>query len=408
MLFALLCAVKCLEVDTLDKFEPRKYLEDLGVETKFAKMKTKKVGRGGVWIYGQAENTVFTAFYHPTKPHTVQIRAGQKGDVLPENPQWVPAGSWAVVSTESDDTTRSKVFYKIQEEAEAESNAADANKIIEVAAGEIGYVKSEDPKKGSKYGRWYADYVGESWYGGDDIAYCCMFVTWVMYHAGVPAAGLPSQKSEKVHQAAKKAGTWINKKNAQKGDLVIFDWSGCVDGKADHIGICEVNHPSSSKMDTIEGNTDGGKVKRRSGRSYSNILGCVRPDYAGSTTPVTPETETETETVTKLDVDGHLGKKSIKAWQKALTGGSDGVVSGQESSMKKYHERLESVEYTGTLKSPLVKAIQKFVGVDADGSLGPKTIKAIQKFVGVTADGYIGPDTAKAIQKSLNDGKWTK
>lgn len=84
----------------------------------------------------------------------------------------------------------------------------------------------------------------------------------------------------------------------------------------------------------------------------------------------------------KLVIDGQLGEKTIKKWQKAVGANVDGEL-GPETISK----------------------TQQLVGARVDGQLGPQTIKAIQANVGATQDGQLGPDTISKLQQFLNDGK---
>ena len=162
---------------------------------------------------------------------------------------------------------------------------ATAEQALAIAANEIGYSRWEDPQPGTKYGRWYADYTGESYYGTSGVPYCAMFTSWVLYNAGVSAEGLPGAYVPWILSANRNNARMVLNEDALPGDLVMFDWNH--DGVADHIGLVEVNHPEGNWMQTIEGNTssgnsgsqsNGGGVYRRS-RSYSSIIGVARPYY---------------------------------------------------------------------------------------------------------------------------------
>lgn len=79
-----------------------------------------------------------------------------------------------------------------------------------------------------------------------------------------------------------------DKRKAQPGDIVLFDWEGA--GRADHVGIVEKNLSATSPyLQTIEGNTsgegvlgsqrNGGGVYRRNRHLDSTIRMIVRPNY---------------------------------------------------------------------------------------------------------------------------------
>lgn len=103
-----------------------------------------------------------------------------------------------------------------------------------------------------------------------------------------------------------------------------------------------------------------------------------------------------------LTVDGVGGACTIRAMQRYFKTPQDGVISGQNKSLKKYYPSIKSVEY-GNGGSACIKKLQKWCGVTADGVLGEKTIKAWQKKLGVTPiDGIFGANSMKAWQKFLN------
>ena len=149
----------------------------------------------------------------------------------------------------------------------------------------IGYSRWDDPEPGTVFGRWYAELVGDSYFGESGVPYCAMFVSYCLDWAGSEAAGLPGSYVPWILSANSDAGRLVANEDAQPGDLVMFDWQG--DGVADHIGIVEENHADEGWMQTIEGNTspgsggsqsNGGGVYRRA-RNYSSIIGVARPYY---------------------------------------------------------------------------------------------------------------------------------
>ena len=124
-----------------------------------------------------------------------------------------------------------------------------------------------------------------------------------------------------------------------------------------------------------------------------------------NSTPKNEESKKETsEKVTTLTIDGQFGPKSIRALQKVLGTGQDGEISGQFSSLKKYHTGFAGGIAYGKGGSGVVKALQKMLKLsNPDGQLGPNTIKAFQKYLGMNSpDGYWGPNTSKAVQKWIN------
>lgn len=171
---------------------------------------------------------------------------------------------------------------------------------LNVARGEIGYSRWDDPEPGTKYGRWYADYTGDSYFGESGVPYCAMFVSWCMNQADASASGIPGSYCPYILDAGRNEDRMVYNEDAEPGDMVLFDWGG--DGVADHIGFVEVNYPDQYYMQTVEGNTssgysgsqsNGGGVYRRT-RSYSSIIGVIRP-YEDSTPQPQEPTEEELE-----------------------------------------------------------------------------------------------------------------
>lgn len=160
-----------------------------------------------------------------------------------------------------------------------------AKNVLYCARQWIGYSRWDDPEPGTVFGRWYADLVGNSYFGESGVPYCAMFASYCLNWAGVEAAGLPGSYVPWILSANSDAGRLVANEDAQPGDLVMFDWQG--DGVADHIGIVEENHADEGWMQTIEGNTssgsggsqsNGGGVYRRA-RNYGSIIGVARPYY---------------------------------------------------------------------------------------------------------------------------------
>lgn len=102
-----------------------------------------------------------------------------------------------------------------------------------------------------------------------------------------------------------------------------------------------------------------------------------------------------------LSVDGKCGKNTVKALQKYFGVTQDGVISGQNKALKKYHPALTAVKY-GKGGSTTVRKMQKWLGITQDGQWGRNTSVALQKKLGVTQDGIAGVNTIKALQKFLN------
>lgn len=116
----------------------------------------------------------------------------------------------------------------------------------------------------------------------------------------------------------------------------------------------------------------------------------------------------------KLDVDGKVGPKTVREWQRQCGTYVDGVISGQSERYKNCFPAFNSVTFEAD-GSQLMKKVQQVVGVPhPTGVIGSGTVAYIQGWLmlrGYTCNGdragVFGEYTAKALQQSLNDGEWT-
>ena len=287
--------------------------------------------------------------------------------------------------------------------------ANDASSVLSVARAEIGYSRYADPEAGTKYGRWYAQDHG-SYYGTTGVPYCAMFVSWVFAQAGATCAGLPEAYCPYIRYKARPAGALLSdKRNAQPGDVILFDWGG--DTVEDHVGIVEVN--VGSYVQTIEGNVSGAVARRT--RAWSDVTYVVRPSW-GSSSSVSTTTDASRNGASLL-LDCDAGKLTVQAWAKQLGlsgSAADGWINHQYAGNRPYLKNLSSViyAYDGT-PSPFALALQKRVGSDnLDGILGKVDVQNVQNHMNVEwgyhmlVDGIFGPTTAYNVQHSLNLGLW--
>ena len=252
---------------------------------------------------------------------------------------------------------------------------ATANDVLSVARGEVGYSRWSDPQSGTKYGRWYADAVAhDSQYAANGVPYCGMFVSWVFAQAGATCAGVPGAYTPSMLSAARRAGRVVEERTAQPGDVVYFNWDG---GVVDHVGIVEANR--GGYIQTIEGNTNNGRVARRT-RSWSQVAGVVRPSY-GSGEVSAPATEPGPEP-DQLEVDGLWGEATTLKLQQVLgCPYTDGQISRQNAAWRGICPGCTS----------------GWEWVDGGIDPGSQTISAVQERIGAGVDGFIGPDTINAL-----------
>ena len=255
--------------------------------------------------------------------------------------------------------------------------------ILNIAAAEVGYSRWDDPEAGSKYGRWYAGYKG-AYFGASGVPFCDMFVSWVLFQAGVNwlSAYVPGRENE-----ARQRGVLISKWDVQPGDLVTFDWQG--DGESDHIGIAR-SAPYGSSIDTYEGNTspgtggpqgNGGYVAARTRDMDDVVYGIRVVDTAVGPTST--------------------GPSDITGVQRALGAEPDNVL-GPDTERRLYLVVAAS-GWAGTHFPEGVAATQAIIGTEADGIWGEaseaahdRVVESIQRALGVDDDGVWGPITQAA------------
>ena len=274
---------------------------------------------------------------------------------------------------------------------------ATANQALARAAREIGYYRYDDPETGTRYGRWYAQKTGSAGFASNGVPFCAMFASYILDQVGQACPGLPAAYCPYILRDCQNAGIVLgDKTQAQPGDLVLFDWDG---GVVDHIGFIEVNRGSS--LQTIEGNTNGGRVARRS-RAWSSVRAVVRVPYGQgvSAQPAAPAQSAG------IAVDGWWGPDTIRALQRTMGTTVDGVISGQPPVNRTYVPRAGDGWEWSTREggSTVIRALQRKIGADADGYFGPNSVKSLQRYLGVAVDGYCGPDTVTAFQRRLNAG----
>jgi GH25 family lysozyme M1 (1,4-beta-N-acetylmuramidase) len=277
---------------------------------------------------------------------------------------------------------------------------ATADDLLNVERGELGYSRWNDPEQGTKYGRWYAELTGDSYFGESGVPYCAMFQSWCLAQVSVPAAGMPGAYCPSILSAARNAGALVYNEDAQPGDLLLFDWGG--DGNPDHIGCCEVNHPDGSYMETIEGNTNNGVVARRT-RSYGNIIGVIRPQFDGGSTPVTPS-----DPDGQISEDGYPGALTITKAQTQAGTLVDGCVSDQPAWICSQPGIMTTGAWHNgscTYGSDLVRAIQAVLGVTQDGFFGLDTWHALEDRYGFDHDSVVSSpsNTMAKWQHELNE-----
>lgn len=151
-------------------------------------------------------------------------------------------------------------------------------KIISIAKAEIGTC---EPTGDDKYIKVYNALTGAGF--SMSVAWCAIFVTWVMYTAGVTKTIVPYFASCDIGMNwFKKKGLWKNGKayggtyTPKTGDVIFFS-SKYDQSDSTHVGI--VTGVNSNTVHTIEGNTSDAVHERSYTLNNRYILGYGCPEY---------------------------------------------------------------------------------------------------------------------------------
>ncbi|GAA3168455.1 CHAP domain-containing protein [Nonomuraea roseoviolacea] len=174
-------------------------------------------------------------------------------------------------------------------------------KFIDLLESQLGY--SERGGAYTKFGDWYgknvefdADYTSAPW--------CDMMLSWAAHKLGYEE--WMGQFAWTVSHAKwfRKHDAWGHK--PEPGAFVFYDWSGSNSlDRIDHVGI--VTRVEGNTIHTIEGNIDGGVLKRKE-RDTSKVVGYGYPwrikerlDRENRVDPVLPPANTDTGLLQQTD-----------------------------------------------------------------------------------------------------------
>jgi hypothetical protein len=144
-------------------------------------------------------------------------------------------------------------------------------KVLAIAAKEIGTGESPPGSNNTKYNTWY---YGRA-VSGASYAWCCVFCRWDFVQAGLGDLFPKTAYVPTVLDWAKKNNTVVAKTTGRPGDVIIFDWTGKKAGS--HIGIIE--KVILGGYITIEGNWENA-VKRVQRTDMGKVLAVIRPRYS--------------------------------------------------------------------------------------------------------------------------------
>lgn len=280
-----------------------------------------------------------------------------------------------------------------------------AQDLLDFAQKEVGYSRWSDPQQGTKYGRWYAQYTNSPYFGTNGVPFCAMGVSYCLYHVGVTCEGFPRAVAIDRRDGFSRQ---VEPSDLRAGDVVGFDWDN--DRGGDHVGFFKRWIERGWSFETTEFNTGDGEVANKT-RYVSQVTCGVRPYY--------DESESPSKQAGKIDVDGAVGPKTVKAWQRQMGTKDDAVLSGQRHDEDKYRRNVWAVDYEDEGSgSDLIRAVQErlqnrgYYDGWLDGCWGRATTNAIQHqlrqwgYYTGRLDGDFGHHSAECLQRSINDGKW--
>lgn len=199
-------------------------------------------------------------------------------------------------------------------------------------------------------------------------SWCDMFVFW-LYDANGCGSILPWKGQQRTYCPA--SIKWCRSNLAEiplylamPCDVIYFDWDK--NNVPNHIGIVE-SKASTSAIKTIEGNTNGGKVARKT-RPAKYVCGVFRPHFK------------VTYKIGLLTIDGDCGYNTIAMLQTVLGG----------------------CPVNGILDKTTVKRLQHYLAIKEDGAWGKNTSRALQKVISAKQDGDFGPDSVRKLQGWIN------
>lgn len=182
----------------------------------------------------------------------------------------------------------------------------DRDKLVAVAAGEVGVKESPAGSNRVKYNTWF--YGREV--SGSSYPWCCAFVCWCFHETGMDELIRKTGGCTTMMNWFKARGRLVPIREAQPGDLVFYQFDK--DSYADHIGVVE--KVTKTGVTAIEGNTsltsndNGGAVMRRS-RKWSVIMAVGRPEWSNAELGIRNEGQGQGEA---LKGEDEMSEKEIR------------------------------------------------------------------------------------------------
>ena len=315
----------------------------------------------------------------------------------------IASGNVTVIAAESDSETEAEWTEAFENLALSGDWRED---IVAIANTQVGYRESERDfvikEDGEKQG--YTRYG--DWYGADYSEWCAMFVSFCLNYAEIPEADFPREKDcADWKDLLERKGAYADDENEYEpkaGDLVFFNFEG--KNAPQHVGIVE--RVSGGRIYTIEGNRDKAVQREEYKVDDDAIVGYADMEKLMADAGVLeeePEMQTEVETEAAAEVQeevpaevqteetaeaepevqaeaviAYTAGENINMRSAASTdseivacievSGSEVAILGEEDNGDAVWYLAEYGEYTGYIRSDLLKTAAEPMAVQEDAA----------------------------------------
>lgn len=204
------------------------------------------------------------------------------------------------------------------------------------------------------------------WYGANGVAWCAIFLSYVLYTCGVRFTGATTAKGfaycPYIMAWAKKNKRWHGPGKGLPGDWVLYQVDS--DAAPDHVELVVAQHPDGS-VTSIGGNTgglsaNGGRVQEHTWPAHA-VIGFMRPPYAAVVHPAPPKT---------VPPKSHLTR--VLMLTSPMQSGTDVARAAAALASRGYRVGTPANVF-GPMMDAAVRAYQKRTGLEVDGRIGPVT-----------------------------------
>jgi hypothetical protein len=219
-----------------------------------------------------------------------------------------------------------------------------ADAVLELAGAEVG--TAEEPY-GSNRVKYNTAYYGRE-VSGAAYPWCCVFLWWVFWKAGLSVlfyGGGKTASCGALADYAKRHGLFVTE-GYRPGDLIFFRFSGSI---IQHVGLLESIRKDRTLI-TIEGNTgsgddaNGGQVQRRS-RAPKYAAGGYRPAYGDGALAVKTQAVQQTLYEYLTDVPEAFRPVVDKLMTAGILQGDGSDPSGNGDRIDLTHEQVRTLVF---------------------------------------------------------------